>query len=390
MLRDFWGVEEGDVATFDWRTTIHEEDCGHVMAATIDAVSKRSGVKTKGRYRHADGRYRILQTDARPRFDQNGEFLGMIGINVDVTDREQAESALRKSEERFRLAVEAAPSAMVMTDRDANIVLVNANAEKLFGYGRNVLTGKKLDILIPHWSEQKRSQLSTGNGSSNGVPSVLFGLRHDGQKIPVEVGFNPIEGSDGTMEIASIVDVSERQMAERQRELLLAELNHRVKNTLAVVQGIAHQTFKGTDEKARKAFEGRLIALSTAHNLLTRANWENASLDQLVTDSLQTAASHANRIQKSGPHVLLPPRQALASRTRTARIVHQCGQIRRAVERHGHCPADMDLRRQRQQEYAHGMARARRTCGKGPCTARVWLRSSGADARHRPERRRQD
>jgi two-component sensor histidine kinase len=115
------------------------------------------------------------------------------------------------------------------------------------------------------------------------------------------------------------VDITEReeaeqarQQAERHRELLIAELNHRVKNTLAVVQGIAHQTFKGSDEKARKAFEGRLVALSMAHNLLTQANWENASLHQLVADSLQTAASQSSRIIKNGPNVLLPPRQALA------------------------------------------------------------------------------
>src|SRR5436853_7927314 len=99
-----------------------------------------------------------------------------------------------------------------------------------------------------------------------------------------------------------------------ERELLLAELNHRVKNTLAVVQGIAHQTFKDSDAspEARKAFEGRLFALSVAHTLLTQSNWENASLEQLATDALKVGAPNQARVSLSGPPVRLPPKEAVA------------------------------------------------------------------------------
>jgi two-component sensor histidine kinase/CheY-like chemotaxis protein len=114
------------------------------------------------------------------------------------------------------------------------------------------------------------------------------------------------------MTLAAVVDISGRKRAEAQRELLLAELNHRVKNTLAVVQGIAHQSFKETDPEARKAFEGRLVALAVAHNLLTRANWESASLEQLAADTLHTSGPNGERVSLSGPQVLLPPREALA------------------------------------------------------------------------------
>jgi two-component sensor histidine kinase len=114
------------------------------------------------------------------------------------------------------------------------------------------------------------------------------------------------------MALAAVVDISGRKRAESQRELLLAELNHRVKNTLAVVQGIAHQTFKDTDAGARNAFEGRLVALAVAHNLLTQANWENASLEQLASDTLQVSGPNSQRVSLSGPRILLPPRQALA------------------------------------------------------------------------------
>jgi two-component sensor histidine kinase len=79
-----------------------------------------------------------------------------------------------------------------------------------------------------------------------------------------------------------------------------------------VVQGIAHQTFKATDPAARKAFEGRLVALAVAHDLLTSANWECASLGQLAADTLHLSGLNAERVSLSGPPVLLPPREALA------------------------------------------------------------------------------
>lgn len=106
----------------------------------------------------------------------------------------------------------------------------------------------------------------------------------------------------------------ERTRADAQRELLVAELNHRVKNTLAIVQSIAYQTFKGAEVPAatRAAFEGRLVALSAAHAQLTHASWGSTSLGQLATDALQAAGAPEGRLQIRGEEILLPPRHAVA------------------------------------------------------------------------------
>lgn len=110
------------------------------------------------------------------------------------------------------------------------------------------------------------------------------------------------------------VDITERQEAERGRELLVAELNHRVKNTLAVVQAIAHQTFRSSASpiEARKSFEGRLTTLSAAHNLLTQTNWERVPLKELADLTLGGSGTNANRISISGPNILLPPKEAVS------------------------------------------------------------------------------
>ena len=83
-------------------------------------------------------------------------------------------------------------------------------------------------------------------------------------------------------------EISERKRWERHQQLLIAELNHRVKNTLAVVQSLAHQTFTADKppKQAIAAYEGRLRALASAHNLLTKTNWEAAPLRDVVEGAL--------------------------------------------------------------------------------------------------------
>jgi len=111
------------------------------------------------------------------------------------------------------------------------------------------------------------------------------------------------------------VDVTDVKEAEEHRELLINELNHRVKNTLATVQSIATQTLRNvlTAEQARHDIDARLLALSRAHDVLTRENWEGASLREIAAEALEPyRARGENRTSVEGPTVRLPPRMALA------------------------------------------------------------------------------
>jgi PAS domain S-box-containing protein len=314
MLRQFWQVDEAAVADFDWRQSMHPDDVGHVMAEMGAGLEQQKPVAVTGRYRNAEGEYRMLETRANPRFGADGTFLGLTGVNTDITDRERAEKALRDSEERFRLVVEASPAGMIMTDGGGRILMVNALCEKLFGYDRDELLSREIEVLVPPSIKRHHPALRAGHvkqRTSRLTKREVMGRRKDGRDIPLEIGVNPILTSDGVRIIATVADIAERKRAESQRELLLAELNHRVKNTLAVVQGLAHQTFRNTDEPARRAFEGRLQALAGAHDLLTRSHWESTSLAQLAADALQTGGQAGQRLTADGPAVLLSPRAAL-------------------------------------------------------------------------------
>jgi PAS domain S-box-containing protein len=137
---------------------------------------------------------------------------GVVIAHVNITARKQAE-------QRFRLVVEAAPSGMVMVDRDGKIVLVNSRTEKLFGYERKELLGQSIEMLVPESARESHVGLRTEYfvrplARPMGIGRDLYGRRKDGTQFPVEIGLNPIETEEGTWVLSSIVDVTERKRAE--------------------------------------------------------------------------------------------------------------------------------------------------------------------------------
>lgn len=109
--------------------------------------------------------------------------------------------------------------------------------------------------------------------------------------------------------------LAERERVQRQQQLLIRELNHRVKNTLAVVQSLAMQSLRGPDvpAAARDAFTGRLMALARTHDLLTRDNWEGADLQEVIAEAIGVyCAEDDGRVRLQGPPVQLAPKTAVA------------------------------------------------------------------------------
>lgn len=116
------------------------------------------------------------------------------------------------------------------------------------------------------------------------------------------------EGGQWSIAQSTAIDITERRQLEEQLELLVGELNHRVKNTLMVVQAMAHQTFRGTDVPAVpvEKFNRRLAALSGAHDALSRQNWSGASLAEIARQGLLICSDGSGRVSMGGPDVTLP------------------------------------------------------------------------------------
>jgi len=110
-----------------------------------------------------------------------------------------------------------------------------------------------------------------------------------------------------------VQDITERKAAEQRAKLLIDELNHRVKNTLATVQSLASQTARAAPTPAsfRESFEGRLVALSKAHDQLTMHHWESADLRELLSAGFAPYHGGAERVVMRGEDVVLRPRAAL-------------------------------------------------------------------------------
>jgi diguanylate cyclase (GGDEF)-like protein/PAS domain S-box-containing protein len=132
---------------------------------------------------------------------------------IDITERKRAE-------ERLRLVIEAAPNAMLMTDARGDIVLVNSQTEKLFGYTREELRKLPIEALIPprfraHHQSYRTDFFARPNARAMGAGRELFGLRKDGSEVPIEIGLNPLQTEDGNFVLASVIDISERLQALR-------------------------------------------------------------------------------------------------------------------------------------------------------------------------------
>jgi PAS domain S-box-containing protein len=245
---------------------------------------------------------------------------------IDITDRKQAESALEESERRFRLLVDNVQEyALLQTDLEGIVASWNPGAERLFGYGSAEMLGQSAERLFSAEDRQVlRDELALVHLGKRHVEARWM-VRKDGTRFWAQWVTEPVHDDMGRLcgVVKVLRDETERKQAEERQELLMAELNHRVKNTLAIVQSIASQTLRGATDPQQfvKTFKARLQALSLAHSLLTRRSWESADVTDLMHDQLSMDDGDAERITLDGPPALLTPQSAVA----LSLVLHELG-----------------------------------------------------------------
>jgi two-component system, chemotaxis family, CheB/CheR fusion protein len=238
---------------------------------------------------------------------------GVVITFVDISERHQVEEALRRHEEQLRQQqhlIDLTRDPIFVWDFDGGIVDWNRGSEELYGYSREeALRQNKeqmLGTVVPgsSFAAVKAKLLQEGSWAGE--------LRHktkDGRELIVESRLQLENFNGRRLVLESIRDVTASRAAERRLRLLLAELTHRVRNTLAVIQAIARHTMRASRSKEDfvARLEGRLAALASAHGLLARSDWDGADLGELAREQLGPyITDNPERLRLSGPSISLP------------------------------------------------------------------------------------
>ena len=175
---------------------------------------------------------------------------------------------------------------------------------------------------------------------------------------------------------------------EMLHDLLIEELNHRVKNTLAILQSIATQTFRSASRPEREKFEGRLRALAEAHNLLSTEKWQGSDLQDVIARVLQPyLLNNPERVRMFGPRVPLPPRLAVVLSMILHEIATNAAKYGALSNDAGTVTLDWEVIEEARPQAAPDLDRSRRTARDGAGAARLRLAADRAQ-RARSARRR--
>ena len=299
-----------------WLDSIHPEDREGFLEVLRNSHQERMGAECECRLRHAGNGYRWTITTAEPRFSDAGDFLGLIGTFVDITERRRYEDELALRADEFQSLADNIHQLAWMADANGWIYWYNkrwfdytgTTLSDMQGWGwRKVHHPDHVDRVVEKISAHFKSgetwedtfPLRGRDGGYRWFLSRARCVRDEAGNIVRWLGTN--------------TDITERLEADRLRQLLVNELNHRVKNSLATVRAIASQTMRHEDsfEVFKEKFESRILVFSNTHDLLTQSNWQGADLRALVE---QTLAAHGEPGQylTNGETLHLDPKAAVA------------------------------------------------------------------------------
>jgi PAS domain S-box-containing protein len=241
----------------------------------------------------------------------------LMGAFVDVTDRHDAEERFRDTSVLLRTIADTAPVLIYAKDLQGQMLLANQPVLKLLGKSWQDVEGRtdleflgdtaQAETVMANdrrlMQEGRAEQIEEYVGQDDGVARVWSSA-----KAPLRDAAGKVTGLVGVS-----TDVTEQKRIENRLRLMVDELNHRVKNTLAVAQAVAVRTLRGVDAQTRQVLVGRLAALAAAHDLLTREKWEGVEMADVVGVVLAPyGGADDHRFRVAGPRLRISPKAAQA------------------------------------------------------------------------------
>src|SRR5262245_13412649 len=298
-----------------WHADMHNREIDTVVATKKPIRGEVPFSGTQGR--------RTYDYIFVPVFGPDGEVEAVAGTTRDVTDRKKQEIDLQHRTAQFATLLNQAPLGVYLVDADFKIREVNPTAAKVFGVIPNLIGRDFAEVIAILWPKQYVEELvrvfrhTLETGEPFIVPERVEQRRDSGVIEVYEWQVHRIQQPDGRFGVVCYFRDISNQVATRERlTLLVNELNHRVKNTLATIQSVARQSLRSAPSlrEGQQVFDARIVALSKAHDILTREHWEGAGLRKIVAESLAPHAGDGSerRLKFHGPEIRLRPKAALA------------------------------------------------------------------------------
>ena len=304
------------------------EDGEHDEISILNTVRTGEPVASHESVRlHRSGRRIHVAVSVSPILNPQGMVIGASTVARDVTERKRQTELLRENEARLRLALKSARAGA--WDFDLKRRELHWSPEMFALYGLDPANGQpSREMLAQRISpaHRKRARREFARAMLQGGSFTLEFpiMRPDGTEIWTALAGDVIKDAQGKPVSARGIDqdITERKNWEKRQAMLLRELSHRVKNTLAVVQSVARQTLRSSPDPRSfvDAFEGRIRSLAASHSMLTEADWGGARMDTIIRHQVAALVhDYEGRFRLRGPEVVLPAEVA----TQLGLVLHE-------------------------------------------------------------------